>query len=134
LLLPQDIVASLIKEFNSNLQPILAEAIAKLDVDGKLSKDGLVVSLDVWLRRIMFECSGKTLFGQTWPTEDEFYNDYCIWDEDMYMILKNYPYIFTRRAILARERYSRDSQRCSMNLLSTRASWFKKDFVYFLLG
>jgi hypothetical protein len=105
LLLAQEIVTSLIKEFNSNLQPILAEAIAKLDVDGQLSKDGVVVPLDVWLRKIMFECSGRTLFGQTWPTDDEFYTDYCIWDEDMYRILKNYPYIFTRRAILARERY-----------------------------
>jgi hypothetical protein len=105
LLLPQDIVASLIKEFNLNLQPILAEAIAKLDVDGQLSQDGIVVPLDVWIKKIMFECSGRTLFGQTWPNEPEFFEDYCIWEEDMYMILKNYPYIFTRRAILARERY-----------------------------
>ena len=104
LLLAQDMVDILITEFNANLQPILAREISKLNVK-KLDHEGVVVDLGLWLKRIMFQASGRTLFGETWPDDDDFFGDFCTWDDYVYSIIKNYPYFMTRKAILARERY-----------------------------
>jgi hypothetical protein len=104
-LLAQNMVDRLIENFNMNLQPILTREIHKLDAGGQLSGDGVVIDLDVWLRKIMFECSGKALFGETWPSEDQFFEDYSQWDRGIYDILKGYPDILTRKAVQARERY-----------------------------
>ena len=67
LLLAQGGVEQFIHNYSKNLRPILARETKKLDYDGMLAKDGVVVKLDKWLRKIMFECIGKTLFGETWP-------------------------------------------------------------------
>jgi len=104
-LLAQNMVDRLIENFNMNLQPILAREIHKLDAGGQLSRDGVVIDLDAWLKKIMFECSGKALFGETWPSEDQFFEDYSQWDSGIYDILKGYPNIMTRKAVQARERY-----------------------------
>lgn len=104
-LLAQNMVDRLIEVFNTNLQPILAREIHKLDANAQLGNDGVVIDLDVWLKKIMFECSGKTLFGDTWPTDDRFYDDYSEWDNGIYEILKEYPNVLTRKAVQARERY-----------------------------
>jgi len=104
-LLAQTSVETLIKAFNTNLQVILPAAIRKLDVDGNLKQDGIVLDLDVWLRKIMFECSGRTLFGETWPSGDGIFNDYTEWDDGIYDIVKGYPSFLIRKPILARERF-----------------------------
>jgi Cytochrome P450 len=104
-LLAQDMVDDLVKTFDINLQSILSRETAKLNVDGQLDREGVVVDLHVWVRKLMFECSGKTLFGETWPTNDEFCEDYYQFEDGVYEILKGYPYILTRKAVQARERY-----------------------------
>lgn len=104
-LLSQDMVDALIKDFNANLSLILTREIQKLNVDSKLSKDGVVVDLDMWIKRVMFEASGRTLFGETWPTDDEFFNDFVAWDDGIYRMLKGYPSIMMRKALWGRERY-----------------------------
>jgi Cytochrome P450 len=100
-LLSNEAVAILIKEFNSNLQKILPREIEKLDLKGDLNASGVTIDLVTWIQRIMFQCSGKTFFGETWPTDEQFFEDYLIW------ILGMYPCIFTRKAIQGRERYYR---------------------------
>lgn len=104
-LLAQNMVDGLVEAFSKNLNPVLAREIQKLDVDGQLGKDGVIVDLDIWLKKIMFESSGKTLFGETWPTEDSFIEAYSQFDEKIYEIVKEYPYFLTRKALQARERY-----------------------------
>ena len=106
-LLAQASVETLVKAFNTNLQVILPAAIRKLDVDGNLKRDGIVLDFDVWLRKIMFECAGRTLFGETWPSGDGIFNDYTEWDDGIYDIVKGYPSFLIRKPILARERFYR---------------------------
>jgi Cytochrome P450 len=104
-LLAQEMVDALIQEFNVNLAYILTREIQKLNVDDQLSTDGIVVGLDAWVKRVMFETSGRTLFGETWPVDEEFFNDYIAWDNGIYSMLKGYPSIMMRKAISGRERY-----------------------------
>lgn len=104
LLLAQEKVDSLVSTYNDALHECLERQIKQLDRDGQLSKDGVVVEMDAWLRRIMGECSGKALFGETWPTDDKFYEDYNTFDEGVYPILKKYPSFLIRKSIEARER------------------------------
>jgi hypothetical protein len=73
LLLAQDKVDVLITQFNTNLRRLLAQEIKRFHCDGQVNKDGVIVNFDTWLDRIMFECSGKTLFGDTWPSEESFF-------------------------------------------------------------
>ena len=105
-LLVQEKVTSLIQQFNSHLQTIWIREVKKLDVDGKLSKEGAVVDLDLWIYRIMFESGGKMLFGETWPTDDEFFNDCRTFDEGTYTFFK-YPHFMVRKSVEARERYNK---------------------------
>lgn len=104
-LLSQTAVDTLIKSFNKHLQPVLSRGISELDIDGQLSKDGVVVDLVQWLRKIMFETSGKALFGETWPSDNGFLDDFVEFENGMYDILKRYPSFLTRKAINGRERY-----------------------------
>lgn len=104
-LLAQAEVDRLVTKFNLNLRPILIREIKKLDTE-KLSKDGVIVDLDTWIQKIMFECNGKTLFGETWPSDDAFFEDYRIWDDGVYSLIKNYPFFWTRKSKLARERFN----------------------------
>jgi cytochrome P450 len=105
MLLSNDAVATLIQEFNSHLQDILPREIRKLNRRGNLESDGVVIEMDKWMQRLMFECSGKTLFGATWPDDEHFFDDFRTWISGMYPLLKGYPRIFTRKAIQGRERY-----------------------------
>ena len=104
-LLAQDKVDILITEFNKNLQPIILREVNKLQRNGQFGENGQPFSIDVWILRVMFECSGKTLFGETWPEDDEFFEDWKTWDDALYPMLKGYPSIFTQKARMARERY-----------------------------
>ena len=104
-LLAQDKVDALNMEFQKNLQPILLREIEKLKHGGQFGQHGTGVKMEVLVQRVMFECSGKTMFGETWPEDEEFFNDWKAWDDGMYMMLKGYPSIFTRKIVLARERY-----------------------------
>ena len=105
LFLAPDRVEQFVHHFSNSLRPILARETKNLDCDGMLAHDGVVVNLDKWLRRIMFECVGKTLFGETWPSDDDFFNDYLVWDEGGYSLMKRYPSFLTSKIIAARERY-----------------------------
>jgi hypothetical protein len=104
-LLSQDAVETLIENFDKNLKPVLSREVRKLDTDGQLSKEGVVVDLIPWLRKIMFEASGKALFGETWPSDDGFLDDFVEFENGTYRILKRYPRFLTQKAIQARERY-----------------------------
>ena len=104
-LLAQNMVDGLVETFSNNLKPILGREIQKLDLDGQLGKDGVIIDLDNWLKKIMFESSGKAIFGGTWPTEDSFVEAYSQFDEKTYEIVKEYPYFLTRKGLHARERY-----------------------------
>ena len=106
-LLAQASVETLIKAFHKNLQAILPTAIRKLDIDGNLKQDGIILELDVWLRKIMFECTGRTVFGETWPSGDGIFDDYTEWDDGTYDVIKGYPSFLIRKPILARERFYR---------------------------
>jgi Cytochrome P450 len=105
LLLSQDQVNILITEFNRNLQPIILRAVNELHRQGKFGENSQSFSIDTWICRVMFECSGKTLFGETWPEDEKFFQDWKTWDDALYPMLKGYPSIFTRKARMARERY-----------------------------
>ena len=69
-LLAQGKVHEIIQEFSKNLECALQREIASLDCDGQLTWNGVVVDLDSWVYRIMFDGSGKTLFWETWPTDE----------------------------------------------------------------
>lgn len=105
LLLAQDKVDLLITEFNKNLQLTLLRKVDELQRKGQFGENGQSFSLDTWILRVMFECSGKTLFGETWPDDDKFFEDWKIWDDALYSMLMGYPSIFTRKARMAREHY-----------------------------
>ena len=105
LLLAQDKVDILITEFNKNLQPIILREVNQLQRKGQFGENGQPFSMDEWILRVMFECSGKTLFGQTWPDDEKFFQDWKIWDDALYSMLKGYPSIITRKARIARENY-----------------------------
>ena len=105
LLLAQDQVNILITEFNKNLQPIILRKVNELQHEGKFGENGQSFSMDTWICKAMFECSGKTLFGETWPEDEKFFQDWKTWDDGMYPMLKGYPSIFTRKARIARECY-----------------------------
>jgi hypothetical protein len=104
-LLSQYAVETLIENFNKNLKPVLSREVRKLDTDGQLRKEGIVVDLIPWFRKIMFEASGKALFGETWPCDDGFLDDFVEFENGTYRILKRYPRFLTQKAIQARERY-----------------------------
>ena len=103
-LFAQEKVTSLIQQFNSHLQTIWIRELKRLDVDGKLSNEGVVVDLDLWIYRIMFESGGKMFFGETWPTDDDFFNDCRTFDDGTYTFFK-YPHFMIRKSVEARERY-----------------------------
>jgi hypothetical protein len=104
-LLPQDKADALVIKFKATLQDVIRREITKLDRGGRLSKERAVIEMDTWVKAIMFECSGKTFFGDTWPSDDsEFFNDFYEWDAGLYPLLVNSPSIFTRKTEAARER------------------------------
>ena len=105
LLLAQDQVNILMTEFNKNLQPIILREVNELQRQGKFGENGQPFSMDTWICKVMFECSGKTVFGETWPEDEKFFQDWKTWDDALYSMLKGYPSIFTRKARKARERY-----------------------------
>jgi hypothetical protein len=107
-LMANEVVSSLLDQFTSNLKTTMSREIQKLNGEGQLDKEGVVVDLDGWIRKVLVEVTGRTLFGETWPSDEDFFNDICIWDNGIYSVLKGYPSIFTRDAMAARERhYSR---------------------------
>lgn len=106
-LLAQDKVDTLTTEFNRHLQSILGHEIEKMQSSAKLGENGTAVEVDSMIQRIMFHCTGRTVFGETWPSDEEFFNDWKAWDSALYMMLKGYPSFFTRKAVSARERYYR---------------------------
>ena len=106
LLLAHEKVATLIQQFDSHLRTIWPREVQKLGVDGKLDTEGVIVDLDLWIYKIMFESSGKMFFGETWPTDDEFFEDCRIYCDGTYSFLK-YPPFMIRNAMEARERYHR---------------------------
>jgi hypothetical protein len=103
-LMATEAVNTLMEVFTSNLKTTMSREIQKLNGEGQLDK-GVVVDLDVWVRKVLVEVTGRTLFGETWPSDDDFFNDLCTWDRDIYSVLKGYPSIFTRNATAAREWY-----------------------------
>jgi len=103
-LFAQEKVKTLIQQFALYLRTIWIREVKKLDVDGKLSTEGVVVDLDLWIYRIMFESGGKMFFGETWPTHDDFFNDCRMFDEGMYTFFK-YPPFMIGKSVEARERF-----------------------------
>jgi hypothetical protein len=108
-LLALEQVEKLLYVFNENLIPVLKRHVGPGICPAVRSDPtaGIEVDLDNWVRRVMFECSGKAMFGATWPEDDAFYEAFCGWDKGTYDIIKEYPWIFTRKAIQAREEYYR---------------------------
>jgi hypothetical protein len=103
-ILSQSSVDVLMENFGAHLCGVLSRRLNELDVDGKLSTQGVVVDMARFITKILFECTGKTLFGNTWPTDDNLMNDVIIFDHHVPTFVKCYPYIFQRKGILARER------------------------------
>ena len=58
-LLAQNMVDALVERFSNNLRPTLGREIQKLDVDGNLGKDGVIVDLDAWLKESCLKVAGK---------------------------------------------------------------------------
>ena len=104
LLLAQEKVDGLMAMYNKALHVCLEREIKRIDKEGDLNGKGVVVDMIALVRRIMGEASGKALFGETWPEDDEFFKDYETFDNGIYPLLKKYPSIFTRKTIEARER------------------------------
>jgi hypothetical protein len=120
-LLKMEKVEELLAVFNDQLIPVLERRILAHEPDAETQKKEIVATegnqivvdnqgaleLDLcnFVRRLMFECSGKTMFGSTWPEDDDFYESFCRWDKGTFQILKGYPKLFTRNAIKGRERY-----------------------------
>jgi hypothetical protein len=104
-LMANEAVSALMDVFTSTLKTTMSRELQKLNREGQLDKAGVVVDLDGWVRKVLVEVTGRTLFGETWPSDEDFFNDICIWDKGIYSVLKGYPSIFTRDAMAARERY-----------------------------
>lgn len=120
-LLKMEKVEELLAVFNDHLIPVLERRVPAHKSDPEIHKKGtvttegnqivadnegaFVVDLCNFVRRLMFECSGKAMFGSTWPEDDDFYESFCRWDKGTFDILKGYPKLFTRNAIKGRERY-----------------------------
>jgi hypothetical protein len=103
-ILSQNSVDILMENFGVHLRNVLSRRLNELDVDGKLSTEGVAVDMITFITKILFECTGKTLFGNTWPTDDNLMNDVIAFDHYFPMLVKGYPYMFQRKGILARER------------------------------
>lgn len=104
-LLASEAVNALMDVFTANLETTMVRETQKLNVDGQLDKEGVIVDLDVWVHKILVEVTGRTLFGETWPFDDEFLNDLRIWDNDIFSLLKGYPAFLIPKAMASRERY-----------------------------
>lgn len=103
-ILSQKSVDGLTETFGANLRNVLSKTLNELDIDGKLSGDGVVLDMGAFITKILFECTGKTLFGETWPSDDSLLHDIVTYDKYVPKIVKGYPYPFKRKGILARER------------------------------
>ena len=105
-LLAHEKVATLIKQFDSHLRTIWTREVQKLNLNGELDGQGVVVDLDLWIYRIMFESGGKMFFGETWPSDDDFFEDCKTFDDGAYSFFK-YPPFMIPEPMKARERYFR---------------------------
>lgn len=103
-ILSQKSVDILTEKFGAHLRSVLSKRLNDLDTDGKLNTDGVVLDMCTFITGVLFECTGKTLFGDTWPSDDSLMSDVITFDEYVPRLVKCYPYIFQRKGILARER------------------------------
>ena len=103
-ILSQKSVDILTEKFGANLRNVLSKKLNELNTDGSLNRDGVVLDMKAFISKIAFECTGKTLFGETWPTDEDFLQDVMTYDEYVPWLVRGYPYVVRRKGILARER------------------------------
>jgi len=72
---------------------------------GILSEEGMEVDWIHWWYRWMFEAAGKALFGETFPTDDEFFDDYEIFEKNFGELMMNFPQFLVRKCVNARTRF-----------------------------
>lgn len=103
-ILSQKSVDILMEKFDNTLRGALSRELNKLNTKGILNTEGVVLNMSRFITKLLFESTGKTLFGDTWPVDDGFIDDVIVFDQYAPMLLKNFPYIFKRKGISARER------------------------------
>ena len=72
---------------------------------GLCSEEGMEVDWIHWWYRWMFEAAGKALFGETFPTDEEFFDDYEIFEKNFGELMMNFPQVFVRKCVNARTRF-----------------------------
>jgi hypothetical protein len=74
-------------------------------IEAGVCDGGMVVDLKHWWYRWMFEAAGKALFGDTFPTEKEFFDDYETFEEKFGEMMMMFPSFLIRKNLNARKRF-----------------------------
>jgi len=72
---------------------------------GILTEQGMQVDLKNWWYRWMFEAAGKALFGETFPTEESFFDDYECFEDKFGEFMMKFPDFLIRKNVAARNRF-----------------------------
>jgi len=72
---------------------------------GLLSEEGMEVDFKNWWYRWMFEAAGKALFGETFPIEESFFDDYECFEEKFGEFMMKFPDFLIRKNVEARKRF-----------------------------
>lgn len=70
-----------------------------------ITGEGMEVDFKNWWYRWMFEAAGKALFGDTFPTEKEFFDDYECFEEKFGEMMMMFPGFLIRKNLNARKRF-----------------------------
>lgn len=70
-----------------------------------ITGEGMEVDFKHWWYRWMFEAAGKALFGDTFPTEKEFFDDYECFEEKFGEMMMMFPGFLIRKNLNARKRF-----------------------------
>ena len=96
-----DITRSFVRHLTEVYQRELPGWIEK----GVLSEEGMVVDFKHWWYRWMFEAAGKALFGDTFPVEKEFFDDYETFEAKFGEMMMMFPSFLIRKNLNARKRF-----------------------------
>lgn len=98
-------VMEITRSFVRHLSEIYDRELPKWVERGITSDEGMVIDFKNWWYRWMFEAAGKALFGDTFPTEESFFDDYEVFEERFGEFMMQFPCFLIRKNVAARKRF-----------------------------
>jgi hypothetical protein len=98
-------VMDITREFARHLSEIYDRELPRWIERGILTEEGMQIDFKNWWYRWMFEAAGKALFGETFPSEESFFDDYERFEEKFGEFMMKFPEFLIRKHIAARKRF-----------------------------